>query len=238
MLKKAIKKAFNMCGLEIHHLNPATDSETQLLAAINQKKIDLIFDIGANIGQFSSGIRNKGFKGRIVSFEPLSDARKQLLKNSSDDKNWLVHDQVAIGDQSGFIEINIAGNSVSSSVLPMLESHATAASGSAYISKEKVSIVPLDSIAHLYIDSSSSLFIKIDTQGYEWQVLNGATETLKRAKGILCELSLVPLYDGQHLWKEIIMRLEAEGFVLWAIQKGFIDPHDGRTLQIDAIFLR
>ena len=80
--------------------------------------------------------------------------------------------------------------------------------------------------------------IKIDTQGFEWQVLDGATETVKRAQGVLLELSLVPLYDGQRLWREIIERMEKEGFTLWVIQKGFTDPRTGRSLQVDGIFLR
>jgi hypothetical protein len=56
--------------------------------------------------------------------------------------------------------------------------------------------------------------------------------------GLLCELSLVPLYDGQRLWLEIIRRLEDEGFTLWSIHRGFTDPRDGRTLQVDALFFR
>ena len=96
----------------------------------------------------------------------------------------------------------------------------------------------LDSIADKYLDANSQLFLKIDTQGYEWQVLDGAIETLKRAKGVLCEVSLVPLYEGQKVWLDVIGRLESEGFLLWALQKGFVDHRTGQSLQMDAIFLR
>jgi hypothetical protein len=57
-------------------------------------------------------------------------------------------------------------------------------------------------------------------------------------RGVLCELSLIHLYEGQHLWEEIIGRLIQEGFTLWALQQGFIDSRNGRTLQMDAIFFR
>ena len=90
----------------------------------------------------------------------------------------------------------------------------------------------------IFLNDSSNCFIKIDTQGYESQVLDGAINTLKKSKGILCELSLVPLYEGQHLWKEIIERFEKEGFVLWSLHKAFTDKRNGRTLQMDAVFLR
>jgi hypothetical protein len=135
-------------------------------------------------------------------------------------------------------EIHIAGNSVSSSVLPMLESHSSAAVGSAYVDSEHVPIARLDSSASRYLTPESKLFIKIDTQGYEWQVLDGASETLKLANGVLCELSLITLYDGQRLWRDIIERLEAQGFMLWALQKGFTDPRTGQSLQMDGIFLK
>ena len=143
-----------------------------------------------------------------------------------------------MGDQDGEIEIHIAGNSVSSSVLPMMEAHSSAAEGSAYVGIEKTPIFRLDSVAPSYLAQSSRPFLKIDTQGYEWQVLDGARETLSQCQGVLCELSLVPLYEGQHLWMEMIQRLESEGFTLWSIQKGFTDLRDGRTLQVDATFFR
>ena len=96
----------------------------------------------------------------------------------------------------------------------------------------------MESVADRYLTPESKLFIKIDTQGFEWQVLDGAHETLQQVRGVLCELSLVPLYDGQRLWRDIVDRLDADGFMLWALQKGFTDPCTGQSLQMDGIFLR
>ena len=119
-----------------------------------------------------------------------------------------------------------------------MESHASAAPESAYVSAEKVPIFRLDTVATPYLEKARNPFLKIDTQGYEWHVLDGASAIVPRMRGVLCELSLVPLYEGQRLWLEIIRRLEHEGFTLWSIQMGFTDPRDGRTLQVDAIFFR
>ena len=238
MIKKIIKKTANVIGLEIHRLNPAADNTSQLLAAMKHVNTNLIFDVGANVGQFSSEIRGRGFTGKIICFEPLTDAREKLIQLTKDDPSWIVHERVAVGEKNGVLEINISGNSVSSSLLPMLDSHSGAAPDSIYVGCEKVPVISLDSILGRYLCEDSNLFLKIDTQGYEWQVLNGATETLRIAKGVLCELSLAPLYRGQRLWQEMIARLEDEGFTLWALQKGFTDPRDGRTLQVDAIFIR
>jgi FkbM family methyltransferase len=197
-----------------------------------------VFDIGANEGQFAREIREHGYSRKIISFEPLTSARKALLSFASHDPGWQVHEQSAIGDKDGEIEIHIAGNSVSSSVLPMLESHSSAAVGSTYVGSERVPIFKLDSIANPYLDKNSNLFIKIDTQGYEWQVLDGAGKTLKQAQGVLCELSLVPLYNEQRLWRDIVDRLDRQGFILWALQKGFTNPKTGQSLQMDGIFVR
>jgi len=238
LLKVLIKKAVNKTGFDLHRLTPASNPAFQLLKALNQFDIDLVLDVGANVGQFASELRSVGYKGNLVSFEPLSTAHTALSEAARRDPKWRVHPRGAIGDYDGEIEINIAGNSVSSSVLSMTEAHFLACVGSAYVGTEKVPIFKLDSVASEYLVKSSQLFIKIDVQGYEWQVLDGARETLPRVQGVLCELSLVPLYEGQCLWMDILKRLENEGFTLWSILKGFTDPRDGRTLQIDAIFFR
>lgn len=237
-MKRFVKNIIRRFGFDLHRLRPITDPNFQILQGLQKFGIDLIFDIGANTGQFAQGLRSVGYRGGLVSFEPLSDAHAQLCRNAQSDKKWQVHDRGAIGDFDGEIEINIAGNSVSSSVLPMLDAHSSAAAGSAYIASETTPIRTLDSVAPRYISAKTNVFVKIDTQGFEWQVLDGGFKTVKDARGLLLELSLVPLYEGQRLWREIIDRLESEGFTLWAIQQGFTDPRDGRTLQVDAIFFR
>lgn len=237
-MKKLIKKLFNKFGIEINRLQPNLDDGSQVIAAMRKVNIDVIFDIGANAGQFSSEIRMKGYTGKIISFEPLTSARELLIHQAAKDKNWTIHDRAAIGDRKGSIDINISKNSYSSSILPMLKTHLDAAINSEYIGVEKTPMITLDSVADSYLDKDSNCFLKIDTQGYESQVLDGGFKTLAKAKGVHCELSLVKLYEGQELWKDIIARLEKEGFQLWSIQKGFTDEKNGRTLQINGIFLK
>lgn len=238
ILKNKIKKLFWNLGIDIKKATPFSNSSYQLLKGLEKFEIDLVLDIGANVGQFSYELRSIGFQGRMVSFEPLEREHEKLVRLATSDPLWDVHPKTAIGDIDGSIDINVSANSVSSSILPMLETHLAAEKGSKYISKVSVPISRLDSIANIYTSSSKNFFIKIDTQGFEWEVLDGSSQTLKDAKGVLCELSLVELYKGQHLWLDIKGRLELMGFVLWAIQTGFVDPETGKTLQMDAIFFR
>lgn len=238
MLKQTIRNAIHKVGWDLHRLSSGANPTYQLLKCLERAKVNLVFDIGANKGQFAQSLLGMGYLGDIVSFEPLSEAHAALSTAAKQEARWLVHPRSAIGDTDGEITINISGNSVSSSVLPMLAAHSDAAVGSAYTGSERTPIARLDTVASAYLTKGRRSFIKIDTQGLEWQVLDGAAETLLKAQGILCELSLVPLYKGQRLWREIIGRLEAQGFTLWALQRGFTDPRDGRSLQLDAIFLR
>ena len=214
-IKRIIKSILrNMFGLELSLTRNIPPSESQVTAmqvvsSLRKFEIDLVLDVGANTGQFTSEIRQGGYAGRIVSFEPLSQAHAVLQKTSEGDLLWDVYPRCALGDHDGEVEINIAGNSQSSSILPMLESHRSAAPESAYQGKEIVPIKTLDAVAGQYLKDARAAFLKIDTQGFEWQVLDGARDTLPHVKGILVELSLVPLYEGQHLWREVIERLEA-----------------------------
>lgn len=243
--KQIVRAVLKMFGLELHWIRPIASlpPAAQLVAmpivsSMRKFEIDLVLDVGANTGQFASEIRQGGYAGRIVSFEPLSQAHAELQQSSAGDPLWDAYPRCALGDHDGEVQINIAGNSQSSSILPMLESHRSAAPESAYQGKEIVPIKTLDTVAGQYLKDARAAFLKIDTQGFEWQVLDGARDTLPHIKGILVELSLVPLYEGQHLWREIIDRLEAAGFTLWAFNPVFSDQASGRTLQVDGVFYR
>jgi FkbM family methyltransferase len=244
LIKQLIKSTLrNVFGLEIFWarnlpLSPVQVAAIQLVSSLRKFEIDLVLDVGANTGQFASEIRQCGYAGRIVSFEPLSQAHGELLQSCAEDHFWDAYPRCALGDHDGEVEINIAGNSFSSSILPMLESHRSAAPESAYKGKEIAPIKTLDAVAGKYLKDAQAPFLKIDTQGFEWQVLDGARDILPQIKGILVELSLVPLYEGQHLWRDVIDRLEAEGFTLWGFKPVFSDQVSGRSLQVDGIFYR
>jgi FkbM family methyltransferase len=243
-IKQIIKAIFrNVLGLEVSWVRNLPPSAVEvagreLVSSLRKFEIDLVLDVGANKGQFASEIRHCGYAGRIVSFEPLSQAHGELLQSNAWDPKWDAYPRCALGDHDGEVEINIAGNSYSSSILPMLEAHRSAAPESAYEGKEIVPIKMLDAVAGQYLKDARAPFLKIDTQGFEWKVLDGARDTLPHLKGILVELSFVPLYEGQHLWREVIDRLEAEGLSLWAFMPVFSDQASGRTLQVDGIFFR
>jgi hypothetical protein len=80
--------------------------------------------------------------------------------------------------------------------------------------------------------------LKIDVQGYERAVLDGAAKTLSSFRGVRTEMSLVPLYKGQALMPEVMGRLGQHGFELWLVDPGFTEPDTRRLLQLDGVFFR
>jgi FkbM family methyltransferase len=237
-LEKLIRRAANSLGLDITRYRPATTETGRLATMLQYQRVSCVLDIGANVGQFASGLRQAGYDKRIVSFEPLSSAHDALVKAAGSDKLWEVNSRVAVGDRKGELLMHIAGNSVSSSALEMLDSHVGAAPASTYVGSETVKMDTLDDLAGAYITASDRVFIKIDTQGFEAQVLDGAPHTLEHAAGVQLEVSLVPLYAGQVLYDALLERIHDLGFSTWAIWPALFAPDSGRMLQADITCFR
>lgn len=234
---ETIKFLFRKIGLEVNRLNTDNSGSLQIFKIIEHFNINTIYDIGANTGQYASELFQLGFKGRIVSFEPLTKPHTTLLLNSKSNPRWHIHEKCAIGSQNSQTIINISKNSVSSSILPMLDIHVESAKDSEYIDTERVDVKTFDSIFPTYHQNNNKSLLKIDTQGFESEVLDGAANSFKNITLIQCELSLVPLYDKQILFKEMNKKIESFGFTMWSIRSGFTNRENGRTLQVDAIFV-
>lgn len=237
-MREFIRQTLRRFGYDLHRYLPVSSPDAQLEQVLAGFGIDLVFDIGANTGQYGQALRQRGYRGRIVSFEPLADAHRQLVANAAADPAWTAAPRGAIGDHDGTIEINVAGNSASSSLLDMLDSHRAAAPHAAYVGTEQVPIARLDTAAAPWLAAPSRLYLKIDTQGYEGQVIAGAPATLAAASAVQIEVSLLPLYAGQPDMGAVTAMMAAHGLVLWALWPGFADPRTGRILQIEAIYAR
>jgi FkbM family methyltransferase len=237
-LEYLVRRTANKAGVDIHRHRPEDSLPGRIVTMLNHHNVNVVLDVGANIGQFARAIRESGYASRIVSFEPLQSVHEELQEACSKDPNWEAAPRMAIGAEEGEVEMNVAGNSFSSSALPMLNEHLKAAPNSASIGVEQAPQATLDIASSDYIRESDVVFIKIDTQGFEGFVLDGATETLGRAIGVHVELSFIPLYDGQPLFDEIVERIRSTGFKLWGIWNGIHDPESGRMLQVDATFFR
>lgn len=201
-------------------------------------KLDLIFDVGANSGQYGTRLRRLGYTGTIVSFEPLSAAHNILIANSDNDEKWIVHSKIALGSKRGKSRIQVSSNSVSSSLLSMSQLHEDAEPDSLTESSEIVTIDTLDHVGPQYIKGHKCVGLKLDVQGFEMEVLRGASSIISKIGFIQLEMSLTELYQGQAMYYELDQHLRELGFELWGILPGFRDARNGRLLQFDGLYLR
>jgi FkbM family methyltransferase len=233
-----VRNCIRRTGWDLTRIDTRPSEATQLVRQLRAHRIEVVFDVGANAGQFAEKLLDAGFPGRIVSFEPSTGAHSTLIKRAQRDSRWIIAPRMALGDHSGTVSLNLAGNSVSSSVLPMLPSHGNAAPESRYVGSEIVDLRTLDGVNKEFATDRERVFLKLDVQGFEANVLQGAEQFLRRVLGIQIELSLVPLYDGERLFHPMLDELEARGYELWSVVPGFSDPETSRLLQVDAIFFR
>lgn len=204
---------------------------------IRRLGVNLVFDVGANEGQFAKRLRKDGYQDRIVSFEPIAESFARLQSAAWADPNWMAVN-LALGDRSGEAELRVAKSSVCSSLRPPSEK-IVGQYPDDFTTKtiESVKVALLDDVIDRYADPGDVTLLKIDVQGYEDAVLAGATEALKRVSALQVEMSLSPLYQGERPMAEEIQFLAARGFSLIDLANVFHAP-GGRLLQVDGFFVR
>ena len=236
MVRGLVKSSVKRFGYEILGPKSAYAAQRSLAGLLRQESINLVLDVGANTGQFAGELRATGYKGQILSFEPLEAAHAQLSKQAESDPHWRIAIRTALGAETGIAEIHVSANSASSSILDMLPRHFKAEPLSGYVGKETVTVNRLDDVCA--VSSSDRVFLKVDVQGYESKVLEGAHHILQGCRAVLVEMSLVPLYEGQVLVRDLWDILAAQGFEPWSLEPGFRHPATGRLLQLDGVFVR
>jgi FkbM family methyltransferase len=222
-----VQRALNRFGYEIRRCQP--------VPLLRTERVGLVLDVGANVGQYARRLRHGGYTGRIVSFEPLSGPYLELSRRSASDPSWSAY-RMALAATAGSAEINVAVKPSRSSLLEVDQHHAESTPESAYVGTETVPTARLDELWDDVVGDADRVFLKIDVQGFEMQVLRGAEAVLDRLHGIQVELSLVPLYIGAPSWREVVDWLEERDFELAGIEPAFVER--GRLLQVDGVFLR
>lgn len=204
---------------------------------MNRYNIDVVLDVGANKGQYARQLIRSGFRGRIVSFEPLPSALSKLQLNRWGFGNWQV-EPFALGADNSTATLNVSGNSQSSSLRPMLPAHVEAAPSAAYVSTCEVNVRRLDDIFDQYCHAGENCYMKLDVQGHEHCVIAGALESLPKITAIQMELSIEPLYEGEETWQQAIESMHKLGYKLMLLTPGFRDQTTGEMMQADGVFVR
>ncbi len=204
---------------------------------IEHQRIGVVLDVGANTGQFAKQIQRLGYRGRIVSFEPVAAAAALLQASAAKNPLWEVH-QLALGDVDQTVSMNVSKNLVSSSILQQRPALGDADPTSRFFGTEIVKVATLDGLFDDLVREGERVLLKIDTQGYERQVLQGAESTLPRIVGLHLEVSLIELYEGEFLLLEAMQFLEQLGYHLASLEPSLPDPSSGQLLQVDLTLFR
>ncbi|MBI2418024.1 MAG: FkbM family methyltransferase [Ignavibacteriales bacterium] len=236
-IKDYIKKIFNNFGIKIEYISAKNDEFIWLIEEMQKRDVTKLLDVGANSGQFGANIRKYGFEKEIISFEPLAAAFKDLQAQAQSSKNWVCYN-FALGDKNESSKIEVAGNSFSSSLLPMMQSHIKSAPASKPVGYQEIVVKRLDAVFEETVFMTNNVLLKIDTQGFELNVLKGSGKLLEHIQGVQVELSFVPLYEKQPLFPEVFGFLYENGFKMLRLENEFSDPNTGELLQANGYFFR
>ncbi|MES2979244.1 MAG: FkbM family methyltransferase [Pseudomonadota bacterium] len=212
-LIRLIKKAFRKFGIEIMRSDSVPESVwSHLLELLRTTEVSVLFDVGANEGQFAATLREIGYGGRIISFEPASQPFAILSKKAHDDPLWEVH-QLGLSDLEGSAEINVFAESVFASLLEPTAFGSARFTGLEKAGRESIRLTTLNR----FIESRTDLrnvpyFLKMDTQGLDVQVFRGAGERLEDCRALLSELSVLPIYHGMPTYEEALKVYRNAGF--------------------------
>lgn len=232
-----LRKFFWKLGYDLHAFNPYLSTVSRQRLLFKNYNINLLIDIGANIGHYVDMVRTDlEYKGKVISFEPTQSAFKILKLNSDKDKNWDAYNY-GIGNENSEMEISISENSESSSFLEISEKLLNASPESKFVAKEKILVKTIDSLYPTLFSNFNNIFLKIDTQGFEYNIILGAKESLKFINTIQLEMSIEPLYKNEVPFAEMYKILTSYGYKMVSIETGYLN-NKGEMLQLDAIFHR
>jgi FkbM family methyltransferase len=199
----------------------------------------VVLDVGANIGQWGNLIRQSGFKGRIISFEPVPAAFKHLELVTNQDLEWMALN-VGIGEQyRQRASFNVASNSgQSSSFFTMGQAHQQIDPTVTLDETIEIDVIPLDSPAVRKLVRTMDIYLKADVQGSERKVLEGLGDLWPQVQWIELEMWLKEAYLEAPTFWSISEMLRDNNFSLFAIDPGGVSKSSGQQISVDCIWKR
>lgn len=230
-----IKSSLNN-WLKIDIVRFPTQEFEKKIKLIETNSIDLVMDVGANIGQFAIALRKSGYKGDIYSFEPMKNEYAILEKNTSADAHWRSFNY-GLGNENAITEIYVAENSVSSSFLPSSEEMNEIEPGVIAATTQEVEVKTLDTVYEELDLVNRKVFLKIDAQGYEKFILEGGKNTIPKIKLVQLEMPLISTYENSSDFYTLTKEMQNIGFQLVSLDSGYYNPKTGEQVEVDGIFI-
>jgi FkbM family methyltransferase len=242
MIKKLLQDSMRSFGYELTPY-PTTDwirYRNILRDVLATLSVTCILDVGANIGQYGSNLRSLGYTGWIISFEPVSRSLEQLRALAADDAKWRVFPW-ALGREDGTADINVMESSDFSSFLqPDPTSVQRFNSKNRVIATERVEVRRLDGVLSECLQGIESprIYLKLDTQGVDLQVLEGAEAVLPRILALQTEVAFRKIYFGMPDFIQSLGQLMSKGFEVVDFVPVTREHDRLRVIEMDCIMIR
>jgi FkbM family methyltransferase len=216
--EKVARRVLRRHGHDIVRFDPAGSHSlgVHLQRVLRDLRIDCVIDIGAHQGLYGCLLRELGYAGRIVSFEPVPESYEVLHARCDADGLWSAH-QLALGATNETRELNVLSGTELSSFLSARPQQAQWFGDRANLQRRvSVDVRRLDDVLPELMDrlEHPRIFLKIDAQRWELEILRGGVGTLERALATQCEIGFRPLYIGEPDWREILDFLTDRGYGL------------------------
>ena len=219
-MKKIIRNILNGFGFDVIRLKTKlkidnVDLSSHLSNVFAAKEIDCVIDVGANSGQYGAFLRKMGFKGYIISFEPVKAVFDMLVSNAKSDNKWICYN-LALGDQTEEKTINVYKSSVWSSFLDANAYSKNIWKSLESVIPETVKVAKLDDIFPELVRRTGCkrYFLKMDTQGYDKNVFSGSLDSLANIEALQSELALIQVYDGMPSAYDVLGDFHSRNFYI------------------------
>lgn len=202
--------------------------------------VNCVLDVGAREGEFAQSLRNSGYRGDIVSFEPVSSSFEILRARASADPKWHIRN-LALGSEDGVAEINVMRGTNFSSLRSPRTNGAEDFQGFGNV-VDHTETVRVRRLERMFAEVTHSVqrpcvFLKMDTQGWDLEVFKGAGTSLDHVVGLQSEMSIRPLYHGMPDFRTALSTYEAGGFLVSGVYAVGRDTHL-RMAEFDCVMLR
>jgi FkbM family methyltransferase len=217
VVKNSVRRASRFFGYDIVPLREVKERDfaLHLRAVLAQENVDCVFDVGANVGQYRDFLRDKVlYEGPIVSFEPVGRNVDLLRKRARFDNAWHI-EGYALGASDGSLPINVMASDQLSSFLQPDNSRVQDLDGLNLPSHtETVTVRTLDMMLPALRErlGFARPYLKLDTQGFDMEVLRGGETSLPMVRALQTEASVIGIYKGMPNYVEMIRYLGERGF--------------------------
>ena len=240
-IRHGIRGVARRFGFEVVRFNNQETLDSHLKTLLDKLRINCVLDVGGHFGEYASVLREVGYRGHIISFEPNPESFAKLSRRMAGDPLWRGH-QLALGDREGELEMKLLGVSWCDSFLPLNEYGQERLQDAAVVQRiEKVQVRRLETeldrlVAHV---PQPRIFLKLDTQGYDMRVIDGAGAALARIIALQSEVVVKPIYQGMMTYRDSLAKLEELGFELTGLFPVTRDGTDQlRVVEMDAVMCR